>query len=597
MVTRLGIPAVILVLAFFPAFAEEHSLHVYVADTRVEVGQVFRITLQAEGRRLGEPHVPSVEELHIDMQPTARETQVMMTSGRPATHTARLVYNATALSAGEITIPPFTMEIDGVSRSSEPVVLQVQPASSERARAPHGRWEREEDLAERIRLDDVAFLRTEVDKTAVYAGEPVVLTFLYHRLASRFVRVSAARGSIAFTFPDAEGFYAIPQRPEESESSFIDQGGRRYQVTRWRQTLFATRPGELVIPAWEWQAVVQSQSTRGMTSQPLELRAEPLTITVKPLPSRPPNFSGAVGQFTFHAQVTPQTTKQSVPVTLAVRVNGTGNPASISEPALPPIENAHVSEPEHTIVPMAGPHGLTAETTFSYRITPLKTGSLLIPALEFCYFDPAAEEYVVDTTQAFTVAVEPSGERDRRHLAGAEIPPAPVRAPSGDGLLPIVTVAEGLRRPSVSGAGVGVLVACPPLAYGLLALWAVRKRRFAEDPTFARSYRARGRLRKRLRKVLDAADPADALYRAVNGYIADKFDLPEAGMTSSDARDVFEARAIEHDAAESLVEILRGCERGRYGGAAFSRDLAASLLERAQRDMDRLDLLLRKESR
>ncbi|MEA3364596.1 MAG: BatD family protein, partial [Candidatus Hydrogenedentes bacterium] len=425
----------------------------------------------------------------------------------------------------------------------------------------------------------------------------VSFTLLYFRLEERAVRISYPEGGIEFTFPETEGFYSVPERPEEIEKAYEEKDGLRYRVSRWRQTLFATNPGDLEIPAWEWSAAVQARTVRGPVSAPLELRSEPIPIKVKPLPKRPPNFNGAVGQFSFEAQVAPRVVKQNMPVTLIIRVKGTGNPAAIGEPALPNIENAHVSEAVRAIQPITDPEGVTAETTFSYEITPLKTGSLAIPSVEFCYFDPVTERFVTEKTQAFIVTVEASGERDRRYVAGTVI--------EGDAdstdivsarLMPIVTAKTRLHRNSFSKGGVALALACPPLAYGLIAVWTARKRRFSEDRIFARAYRAKSRTRRRLRRVPEATDPADALYRTINGYLADKFDLPEAGMTSADARDLFEDRAIEHEAAEKLLEILRCCERGRYAGEELSRDAVVSLVHVAEENIEQLERWLEKES-
>ena len=162
-----------------------------------------------------------------------------------------------------------------------------------------------------------------------------------------------------------------------------------------------------------------------------------------------------------------------------------------------------------------------------------------------------------EKTPGFLVTVEESGEKHRRYVAGAAMPSESARADMANaGMMPIVTAGRRLYRASLSEAGTAMVLAGPPLVYGLVVLWTARKRRFAEDRPYARSYRAKSRMRKRLRGVVNAADPADALCRAVNGYIADKFDLPEAGMTPADVRDLLEGRAIQHESAAKLLEIL-----------------------------------------
>ncbi|HNV22411.1 MAG TPA: BatD family protein [Candidatus Hydrogenedentes bacterium] len=585
-------------VALAPAVAGEGSLKVYATDEVVEVGQVFTIVVEVEGRKIGDVRMPQVSQLYIEPRPSLQRSLFSAVLGQGQKFTQVQGFNARALQEGDVTIPPLTVEIDGKPVSSKPVVVRVVPAGAEGPPLPPAATGPEEDNVTHLSVEDVAFLRTEVDKTEVYVGEPVSLTMSFYRLDESAVRVSTPEGGIELTFPETEGFYSIPERPEELDGLYAEFEGRRYRGARWRQTLFATSPGDLVVPPWEWNAAVYAHTVRGPVSARLDLHADPIPITVKPLPKRPLKFNGAVGQFTFQAQVTPRNTTQNVPVTLIIRVNGTGNPAAIAEPKLPALEGAHVSEPERAVQPIMDPEGVTAETTFSYQVTPVKAGALAIPPVEFCYFDPVKEAFVTEKSPAFIVNVAASGENGRRLVAGASIAPEPERADGAQyGLLPIVTAVNQLRRGPSSRAGAVTVLLFPPLAYGALTLWTARQRRFAQDHSFARAYRAKSRMRKRLRHVLDAGDRADALYRAINGYIADKFDLPEAGMTSTDVRDLFEGRAITQDAAARLLDILRTCERARYAGETLSREAVEPLLDSARESMEQLDQWLRKESR
>ncbi|MFO7975309.1 MAG: BatD family protein [Candidatus Hydrogenedentota bacterium] len=587
---------ILLAVPLAAAFSDEESLQVYLSDETVQVGQYFRLIVKSDSGKITDVNIPAVDGLSIERRPSIQKSSFQSVSGKTEASTV-LGFAAVASREGVIKIPPVTVTVDGEKVRSEPLEVRVVASDGKRSVFPPGRKRTEDDVTY-LRADDVAFIETEVDKKEVYVGEPVSLTLRYYRLDNRSVRVSVPSGGIEYTFPDAEGFYRIPERPKEIEGGYAENDQRRYRVTQWRQTLFATEPRDLEIPPWEWEAVVQARTVHGINSLRLELATEPIPIKAKPLPKRPPNFNGAVGRFSFKAQVAPQVVKQNMPVTLIIRVTGTGNPAAIGAPRLAPLENAHLSEPERAIEPIADPEGVTAETTFSYQITPLKPGSLAIPSIEFCYFDPVKEQFLTEKTQSFIVTVEASGERDRRYVAGTVIEPETDPAGMLNGqLMPIVTARTKLHRNSFSKAGIALALVCPPFGYGLIVLWTARKRRFSEDRIFARAYRAKSRMRKRLRGVPDAADPADALYHAINGYLADKFDLPEAGMTSADARDLFEGRAIEHEAADKLLKILRYCERGRYAGEELSRDAVVSLVHVAEENMGQLDRWLEKESR
>ncbi len=50
-------------VALAPAVAGEGSLKVYATDEVVEVGQVFTIVVEVEGRKIGDVRMPQVSQL------------------------------------------------------------------------------------------------------------------------------------------------------------------------------------------------------------------------------------------------------------------------------------------------------------------------------------------------------------------------------------------------------------------------------------------------------------------------------------------------------------------------------------------------------
>ena len=86
-----------------------------------------------------------------------------------------------------------------------------------------------------------------------------------------------------------------------------------------------------------------------------------------------------------------------------------------------------------------------------------------------------------------------------------------------------------------------------------------------------------------------AAEPAEELYRAVSGFVADKFNASDAGITSSDMRALLESRNAAPDLTESIVKILRACERARYAGVKLSSDEIEALTHAATAALDTLE--------
>ncbi|MBU1910388.1 MAG: BatD family protein, partial [Verrucomicrobia bacterium] len=71
-------------------------------------------------------------------------------------------------------------------------------------------------------------------------------------------------------------------------------------------------------------------------AQPVDLRATPIELTVRPLPPAEgvAGFAGAVGRFAFDVQVRPTEVQAGDPVTLSMQISGEGNIENVSPPAL-----------------------------------------------------------------------------------------------------------------------------------------------------------------------------------------------------------------------------------------------------------------------
>ena len=140
--------------------------------------------------------------------------------------------------------------------------------------------------------------------------------------------------------------------------------------------------------------------------QQMHARAEAVEIDVKPLPAagRPPEFSGAVGQFTFSAEGSPRQVKVGDPVTMKLTVSGRGNFDRVEAPALsessgwrvyPPSANFH-SEDEISI---------RGTKTFELAVIP-ETKKTAMPVFAFAYFDPEQEKYVTLRSEPAALTVE-----------------------------------------------------------------------------------------------------------------------------------------------------------------------------------------------
>jgi hypothetical protein len=572
----------------------------------IEVDKPFMIGVQASGTQVGDPILPQVDGLIIDPAPRRQEDRYTIVNSKMTQIRGR-GYVATATKAGPLTIPPFRVKIDGKMVESKPVTVNVGEAAALRTvredpgtvpTAPAGEpgegYETPgpEASGENLTLNDAVFITTEVNKQEVYQGEPIVMTLKLWA----YTGVSISERPFTAEFPSTEGFYTIPQTPQEVDAEVRERNGWQFRIYRQRQMLYPLQTGDIEVGGWDWRGVVTALTDRGYDRRRVSRSAPGLTVTVKPLPERPANFSGAVGAFEFDAELTEAKVIQGSPTKLLVRVTGQGNPNAIGEPALPEIPDAYVGQPEKgtQTPPSRDPGSLTIERSFTYPITPVKAGALTIPALEFCYFDPGADSYVTKKAGPFSLEVLETPEVQSRQVmdAGLGLEPEAVDL-LGQDIMPPITHPGPLYR----GGGIALIpvfsvAIVPPLAYLVLALAMARKRRFEGDTSFARSHRARARARKRLASVSDAQEPADELYRAMTGFVADKFNIAQGGITSADAERLLAGSGAGAEDVDNFLKVLRKCERARYGSEHLSSSEATALMHGAAACIDGLDASL-----
>jgi hypothetical protein len=593
----------LIISLLFTAAAQDAAKVVLEADRdTVGIGETFVLTIRVSGGGVDSVTLPEADGLAIEGRPFSSSTGMSAVNGR-VSQTNVLTFKAQAATAGTLTIPPATVSVDGKDIASNSLTIAVsESAATQRPRgqtlprptarrgmAPPSSDSSPEDESE-ISVEDLMSISAEVDKAEAYQGQPIVLTLVFMRMTSPY---NVNPNELVTSLPELTGFYALPREPEETgppETRTIN--GREYEAHYYKQTLFPTTVGDLEISAWGWQGTL---GVRGYRPVHVELTSKPITVHVKPLPDQPPAFSGSVGTFQVEANLDKARTIQGVPVKLIVRVFGNGNPNGIGAPKLPAMDWAYVGDLEKDNGNQIAGVGAGVDQRFVFPITAIESGKKTIPEIEYCYFDPETGAYETAKTSALELEVVPSAEPEHKGVSGAGDDTENVQLLADD-IVSIVNDPGPLKRSGSSTVSTSLALVAPPAVYAALAMLLGRRRRLATDSGFARSYRARSRVKKALEGVRDSREPAAALFKAVAGFIADKFNVPEAGMTSIDAQQLLDSQAAPTDVATALVKVLRSCERAQYASTRLSEDELAALLEGASVNLDALEAELKRRA-
>lgn len=559
------------------ASAQQEQVRAWSEPPTVVVKQPFLLYVEASGSGVILPKTLTIDGLRIDPSGGANTRSFSFTPSRSQSTHKRGFY-ATASKTGTINVPPIEITVDGKTLFTKAFTVEV----------------REANLDNQLTENDLLLIEMDVDKREVYQGAPIVLTQQVWQIIFNGISSGPAGGARNVS-PSTEGFYAIGL--DETLSKEV-KNQWRYDVRTERKLLYPTRTGTLTIGPWRWDGIAL---VRGGIRRKFRynLDADPITVTVKPLPERPPGFSGSIGTFKAKADLSRYDLLQGVPAKLTVTITGNGNPDAIGAPRFDAPAWAFLTKPESTVTsaPSPGSPIPSISKSFVYNITPLQSGDLAIPPIDFIWFDPEASQYKTESMGPFQVTASPSGE--------AHLPPVLADELNGDQR--VIILAEDIRPVLArtgsiavnrgSGLSTAALGAAPVFVYALFAFYMTRRRRFETDTSFARAHRARPNALKALDAIVRSTEPADELYRVVLSFIGHTLNVNETGMTSNDVRLQLVEAGFELSLTDNAVKILRACERARYASQGLSETEIHALIHGARAFVNEFDEASRKGTR
>lgn len=586
--TILGLTIAVLAL---PALAA--PLKVSANRREIAFDETLIIKVEAQGTDFSDPVFDETADWRISPTPVAQNKtySVQIVNGSiNRLYTSTLHYRASPLREGNLTVPAVQVEVDGTVQKSAPIPVRVVGARQPNPQIGSSGPAPAKEARDSIGFDDTVILETTLDKRSVYAGEAVTMTVALYELMHSGVRVRANR---PLTWPEAEGFYKseVDTLPEARDT----RDGREYLVREFRQILYPTRPGELTIGLAEWEGDVYAYTDRGRRRQTVIKTTDPIQLEVKPLPAAPAEFSGAVGRYQISAAVSRGAITQGIPFDLVVTVRGQGNTEAITPPDLPELSWAHVSSPSIDVSAVNGTNDLAKVFTFS--IVPTETGAHEIPPLRFTFFAPEISEYATRQTGALKVVVLESEEGGDMIVAGGSTREREGVTMLTDDIRPIRTAVAQLR-PRKSSLAVDLSVMTAPPVFFLVFFGLVRRRkRFQEDSSYARAYFARSKSQKRLQAVRASKTPVEELFKALAGYLADKLNATEAGLTSHDIDALLRASGVPEETRAAYVKVLRTCEREQYAAIKLRPDEQSALIDAGEHALEAMMDVLEQKGR
>ncbi|HVZ73304.1 MAG TPA: BatD family protein [Polyangia bacterium] len=438
-----------------------------------------------------------------------------------------------------------------------------------------------------------SFLRATADKTRVYVGEPVVVTWSLYttQRLDKFETTTEAR---------TDGFWSedVPSTAPKGRLAYTQEtlNGRVYQVAPLTQrALFPLRDGKLTVTPME--ADVAQVDFFGSAVRAQHLKTEPLTIEVVPLPreGRPAGVddaSVAVGKLALAVHADRTTVSVGEAVTVTVEVRGTGNVRNAKTPALPTPQGWKAYPPKENVA-LDFANGVGGVKTSEALLLPEKPGTVMIPALELVTFDPETKRYA--TSKSDPLRLDVTG--DANVGAAAHTPGA---APGGPVVENVLGAAlRPIRARSRLSRDVGTtflrsrafvwLLFLPPFALALTSIVERVRGRLAADSNRTRRRDMRRLVRKRLgaaeahREAGRAGDFYIEIDRVLRDVLAARLGHGVTGLRRDELQQVLATRGLPAELTSRVLAELEACDQARFapGGATEAAAAMAAALERA----------------
>jgi hypothetical protein len=398
------------------------------------------------------------------------------------------------------------------------------------------------------------FLRFVSSKKEFYVGElvPVELKAFFRAGVELRVDGLPKLNSDAFTMNK------LSDQPARSEQSI---GGVPYTVLTWSTALTAVKAGdyemsvELPTTVTVHQRAQPSHTRQGnpfgdpffddffndaffdrffgsASQKEVALSSEPSAVKILSVPveNRPASFTGAVGKFELAAEAAPLQAAVGDPVTLKLKISGSGNFERANAPALEKNDQWKTYKPSARFEP-DDTSPCSGTKTFEQALVPVKSGQLTIPSLAFSYFDPESKRYVTRTTPPLSIQVAASTLSSSTLSAGTLSPSGTLSAANPASALVPNKLSPGrfhsTLRPWFLNPWLAAGALLPSLGL-LAAYWFIRRRQeLARDPQRLRLAEAQRAMQAQLRTMENAATQGATLefFTAARGALQNQLGV------------------------------------------------------------------------
>lgn len=554
---------------------------VAAAPDVVVSGDQFRLTFTVNTQKVKDFRAPSIKGFEVLMGPSrSSQNSTQIINGKVSSSSSiTYTYILMAGKEGTYNIPAASIVADGETKISNSLQIKVLPADDASASSAQGgsaSSSRSQAVGSKITDKDL-FITASASKTKVYEQEAILLTYKVYTV----VDLRQLLGDM----PDLKGFHTQEvELPAQKTFSLEHYNGRNYNTTVWWQyVLFPQQSGTMEIPSITFEGVVAQRINSGDPfdaffnggTNYVEIKKKIVTpklkINVAALPSKPADFSGAVGTFTMASSINSKSVKTNDAVTIKLTVTGTGNMKLIGTPEVKFPQDFEVYDPKIDNQFNLTREGLSGSKTYEYLAIPRHAGKFTIPAVSFTYFDLKTKTYKTLKSEEYVINVE-KGQGNADQVIADFTNKESVKMLGND--------VRYIKRGTTQFAQRG------DYFYGTTAYWMwyiipfvlfvgviLMYRKQAMDNANTAKMKTkkankvavkRMKLAGKLLSENKKNEFYDEVLKALWGYISDKLSIPVSQLSKDNIEQELSRYGVNEELVKAFINVLNDCEFARY---------------------------------
>lgn len=574
--------SILLTLLFISPYLWAQSFVASVSENQVSESDRFEVTFTFEGKNINALKnfsAPSFKDFRVLSGPN-QSTSMQIINGVSSSSLA-LSYILMPTGIGTFTIGSASIQSEGQTYTTEPLKITVVKGAP-KSKDDKGTSVSNEEIAKNL------FIRASIDKNKVYQGEQVTVTY------KLYTRLNIAAQMSVDKLPQYQGFWA-EEITTPNNIAFTTEvvDGKQYRVGLLkRAALFPSQFGKLEVTPLELTIPVQVEKKKKSNNMWDDFFGDPfgraeiiqysaksntLKVDVMPLPenNKPASFNGAVGKFDFKASLDKSTTKTNEPITLKLKISGTGNIKLLDFPQFELPNGVEKYDPKvNEQINRTGV--ISGFKEGEYLLIPRIAGSREIPPIEFSYFDPVKRSYQTIKSKSFNIKIEQG-----QNISSGNVADQRAVEQLDNDIRYIKTSFDDIEKSddtTLQKPGFWIASIVPLLATIILVGWKRKQDKLSGNVQLLRYSRAEKVARRRFKKAkkLLEQNQVEPFYseisQALFGYLEDKFRIPKAEFTLDRAAAELSRRNISTELIDKMKTNAEKCEYIRFAPGTNPRE-------------------------